>query len=360
VSIEVEFRHTLGTFALDVAFTVSRPGITALFGPSGGGKTTTVNVLAGLLKPREGRVILGDRIVLDTEKRVFVQPRERRIGYVFQDARLFPHMNVGENLRFGWRRSKTPADKEMFAHVLDLLNLESLLTRRPSKLSGGERGRVALGRALLSDPVLLLLDEPLAALDAARRDEILPYLERLHREAGLPMIYVTHSADELTRLADEVVVLNAGRVTRQAGIFDILCDLEFDTLTGIAGYGAVIETRISEQRRELGLTVLAFQGGELVVPRIDGKIGSVLRIRARAEDILLAREAPALISANNVLPVKVSGIRLTGDAQADVQLICGSAKLIARITQASLARLAIANGMELFAIVKSVTIDSRL
>jgi len=359
VSIEIDFRHSLGNATFEVAFNVQRPGITVLFGPSGSGKTTTVNVLAGLLKPRQGRIVLGERIVLDTTRGIFVKPRKRNIGYVFQDARLFPHMTVHENLRFGWKRSGRQADANAFTRIVKLLDIQEVLDRRPSRLSGGERSRVALGRALLCSPVLLLLDEPLAALDMARRAEILPYLERLHVEARLPIIYVTHSLDELSRLADQIVLLNAGRVTRQAAAAELLSDLAFSDLTGISPYGAVIETRIAEQRTADGLTLLAFEGGGLLVPAVDGPIGAILRVRARAEDVLLAREAPLHISANNVLPARVTGIRLGAASQADVQLSCGSARLIARITQASLGRLGIADGQQLFAIVKSVRIDLR-
>jgi molybdate transport system ATP-binding protein len=207
---------------------------------------------------------------------------------------------------------------------------------------------VALGRALLRNPVVLLLDEP----DAARRAEILPYLERLHSEARLPIIFVTHSVEDLSRLADDVVLLKAGRVTRQASASELISDLAFGELTGISPYGTVIEMRVAEQRIDDGLTRLAFEGGELFVPAINSPMGAVLRVRARAEDVLLAREAPSQISANN--------IRLGADAQADVQLVCGLARLVARITRASLGRLGIARGLQLFAIVKSVMIDPRI
>jgi molybdate transport system ATP-binding protein len=360
VSIEINFRHTFGAAKFDIVFDVERPGITVLFGPSGSGKTTTVNVIAGLFKPQQGRIVLGDQLVLDTAKRVFVRPRDRGIGYVFQDARLFPHMSVHDNLRFGWRRSGRRADAAAIARIVELLDLAELLERKPSRLSGGERSRVALGRALLRSPVLLLLDEPLAALDAARRAEILPYLEKLHIEASLPIVYVTHSVDELSRLADEIVILNAGRVARQAPASELLSDLAFSDLTGVSPFGAVIETHVAEQRTGEGLTLLRFEGGELLVPAIQRSVGAVLRVRARAEDVLLARETPSRISANNVLPAIVTAVRLGTDSQADVQVVCGSARLIARITRASLNRLGIAPGLQLFAIVKSVMIDPRM
>ena len=359
MSIEARYRHRFGAFALDVSFRVEEPGITALFGPSGSGKTTTINALAGLFRPREGRIVMNERVVLDTQRGVFVPARERRVGYVFQDARLFPHMSVLDNLRFGWRRMGR-ADAAVFANIVELLGLESLLARKPAKLSGGERGRVALGRALLADPMLLLLDEPLAALDAARREEILPYLERLRDQAQIPMFYVTHSVEEMSRLANQVVVLNAGQVTRQGRVFELLSDLEFSCLTGLAAYGAVIPVRVSEHRQNDGLTMLSFDGGELAVPRVERPIGAVMRVRIRAEDILLALEKPSAISANNVLPATVTGVEVRDGAHADVQLACGATRLVARITRFSLSRLQIAATMPIFAIVKSVTIDAQL
>lgn len=359
MSIEARIRHKFGVFILDVMIAVKRPGITVLFGPSGSGKTTTINALAGLFRPRQGRIIIGDRTVLDTRRGIHVSASERRIGYVFQDARLFPHMSVRDNLRFGWRRTGR-RDRTVLADIISLLGLEALLDRKPAKLSGGERSRVALGRALLTDPELLLLDEPLAALDAARREEILPYLETLRDHAKVPMFYVTHSVEELSRLADQVVVLNAGHITKTGSVFDLLSDLEFSRLTGTPTYGAVIPVLVSGQREADGLTMLSFDGGEIAVPHVKRAVGTTLRVRMRAEDILLAREIPNEISANNVLPATVTGIQSRDGVHADVQLSCGGIKIVARVTRASLVRLRIVTNMQLFAIVKSVTIDPRI
>jgi molybdate transport system ATP-binding protein len=359
MSIEAQIRHKFGAFILDVAISVEQPGVTVLFGPSGSGKTTTINAFAGLFRPRQGRIVIGDHTVLDTQRSVDVPASERRIGYVFQDARLFPHMSVRDNLRFGWRRTRN-ADLAILDDVTALLGLEPLLGRKPAKLSGGERSRVALGRALLTDPQLLLLDEPLAALDTARREEILPYIETLRDRARIPMFYVTHSVEELSRLADQVVVLNAGRITSTGNVFDLLSDLEFSRLTGTPSYGAVIPVRVAGQREADGLTTLSFDGGEITVPRIERATGTALRVRVRAEDILLAREIPNGISANNVLSATVTSIHSHDGVHADVQLSCGGVRLVARITRASLVRLQIATAMELFAIVKSVTIDPRI
>ncbi len=359
MSISVQLRHDFGGFTLDVAFEVPRPGITALFGPSGSGKTSIVNAIAGLLRPRQGRIVIGGDTVFDSKTGIFVPPRLRRIGYVFQDSRLFPHMNVERNLRFGWRRSATRADEAEFGRIVSMLGLEPLLARRPLKLSGGEKSRVALGRALLSSPRLLLLDEPLSALDGARKAEIMPYLERLRDEAKLPMLYVSHSLDEVARLADDVIVLQAGRIVAKGAVFDMLAGLEFSELTGAPSYGAVIDTRVAAHRSEDGLSVLAFDGGELIVPLLQAAIGSRLRVRIRAEDVMLAVEEPRGISANNILRCRVTAIRETGASHADVQLLCGSAHLLARITKASAKRLALTPEMKVFAIAKSVIVDPR-
>ena len=358
MSISVQFRHDFGGFTIDAAFEIPRPGITALFGPSGSGKTSIVNAIAGLLKPKQGRIVIGDDVVLDTQSHIFVPPRLRRIGYVFQDSRLFPHLSVENNLRFGWRRSATRADEAEFARIVALLGLQPLLARRPLKLSGGEKSRVALGRALLSSPRLLLLDEPLSALDGARKAEIVPYLERLRDEAKLPMLYVSHSLDEVARLADEVIVLRTGRIVAQGPVFDMLASLEFSDVTGAPAYGAVIDTRVAAHRAD-GLSVLSFDGGELIVPLLPVPVGTPLRVRIRAEDVMLAIEEPHGISANNIVRGTVTAIRETGPSHADVQLLCGRARLLARITRASVHRLALVPGSTVFAIAKSVIVDPR-
>ncbi|HWA88990.1 MAG TPA: molybdenum ABC transporter ATP-binding protein [Rhizomicrobium sp.] len=336
MSVVVEIKHRFGDFALDVAF-AAEDGVTSLFGPSGAGKTSAINAVAGLFKPDAGRIVIAGRTVFDA--RVFVPPEHRRIGYVFQDSRLFPHMSVADNLRYGWRRASRRMAESEIARIVDMLGLGPLLARASRALSGGEKSRVALGRALLSSPDLLLLDEPLAALDAARRAEILPYLERL-RETGLPMLHVSHSVDEVARLADKVAMLRDGRVTAQGSVFDLLVRME--------AIGAVLDTQVEGHRD--GLTVLGFDGGRLLVPEIarEGRV----RVRLRAEDILVAREEPQRISANNILPATV--VSANG---GDVQLALGNSRMMARITRASAARLALAPGVGVFAIVKSVIVD---
>jgi molybdate transport system ATP-binding protein len=215
--LSVEIKKQLGAFTLDAAFE-SAGGVTALFGPSGAGKTTLIAAVAGLIKPQRGRIVLNGDVLFDADKRIDVKPWKRRIGTVFQEARLFPHLSVRHNLNYGRWVSGIEADPRAFTHVLELLDIGHLLDRRPGKLSGGERQRVAFGRALLMQPRLLLLDEPLASLDAVRKREILPYLERLRDDARVPMIYVSHDADEVKRIATRVVRLDAGRVAEQTGV----------------------------------------------------------------------------------------------------------------------------------------------
>jgi len=357
MSISVRIRHDLGGFKLDADFAIDKPGITALFGPSGSGKTSIVNAIAGLLRPQDGSIVIGGETVLDTRSGIFVPPQLRRVGYVFQDARLFPHMSVESNLRFGWRRAPVPAEESEFARVVAMLSLEALLARRPTKLSGGEKNRVALGRALLSSPRILLLDEPLAALDAARKAEILPYLERLRDEAKLPMLYVSHSLDEVAQLADSVIIVKDGKTVAQGPVFDMLADLDISALTGTPSFGAVIDTRVSAHREAEGLSVLSFDGGALIVPLLRRQVGQRLRVRIRAEDVMLAAEEPRTISANNVLLSTVANLRETGSTHADVQLRCGNARFVARITRASAHRLGLKPGMPMFAVMKSVIVD---
>lgn len=357
MTLEVSLRHRLGRFALEVDFLVERPGVTALFGPSGAGKTTIVNTIAGLIRPDQGRVAVDGSVVLDTPKNLFVPARMRRTGYVFQDSRLFPHLNVESNLRFGWRRAPDRADEKEFAHIVELLHLRPLLARRPAKLSGGEKSRVALGRALLSRPRLLLLDEPLAALDASRKAEILPYLERLRDLKRLPMIYVTHSTDEVSRLADDMIVLSQGRLVAQGSVFDLLSNPDLGAL--VPAHGAVFPVRV-ESHSEDGLTELAFSGGRLLVPRLSRATGTMLRVRLRADDVMLARVAPEAISANNVLAAEIVSVHAGSASETEIRLRCGDVKLVAHITRASVGRLGLAPGQAVFAIVKSVTVDPQL
>jgi molybdate transport system ATP-binding protein len=256
-------------------------------------------------------------------------------------------MSVETNLLFGSRRAP-PGAQPRQSEIISLLDLERLLNRSPRNLSGGEKQRVAIGRALLAAPDILLLDEPMAGLDAARRAEVLPYLERLRDEAQLPMLYVSHTLDEVARLANDIVVLRDGRVVAQGSVFDVLPEIDSTT-------GAIIPTVVAKHRDD-GLSELSFAGGNLIVGRVSAAIGSHLRVRVAAQDVMLAREEPRLISANNVLPAHISEIRDASDRLADIHLTVGKTKLHARITKASATRLALEPGTLVYAIIKAVTV----
>ncbi len=346
-------RHALGSFTLDAAFEAP-DGVTALFGRSGSGKTTIVNAVAGLLRPDTGRIVADDTVLTDTEARVFLPPHRRRIGYVFQDARLFPHLTVRQNLLFGrWfakGRSGPGLDR-----IAGLLGIAALLDRRPAALSGGERQRVALGRAILSNPRLLLMDEPLAALDEARKAEILPYLERLRDEVGLPILYVSHSAAEVARLATTVVLIEAGRVTAAGPAAAILSDLAAVPAFGLREAGAIVEARVAGHDDD-GLTRIEVPGGPLWLPRIDAPPGAMIRLRILAQDVMLALERPQGISALNVLPGVVADLREGEGPGVMVSLDIGGTAILSRITRRSAQALGIAPGRRLFAVLKAVSV----
>ncbi|HLY05459.1 MAG TPA: molybdenum ABC transporter ATP-binding protein [Rhizomicrobium sp.] len=354
MTIEVSLRHNFGGFLLDSAFRIERAGVTALFGPSGSGKTTIINAVAGLLRPDHGRIAIDGEVLLDTNAQIFVPARLRRTGYVFQDSRLFPHLTVRRNLLFGARRAQDGAILPALSDVVELLGLAPLLERKPARLSGGEKSRIALGRALLSGPRILLLDEPLAALDPQRKSEILPWLERLRDSVRLPMIYVTHAIEEVSRLAENLIVLHDGKVAASGSVFDLLSDPALGRL--VPAHGTVFPAKVLEHRSD-GLSALGFDGGIILIPQVARPPGSRLRVRIGAEDVIIARARPEAISANNVLPVQVGGGHAQSGTHVDVGLRCGGVRLIARITRASWERLGLGEGEDIFAIIKSVAVD---
>jgi molybdate transport system ATP-binding protein len=359
VSLAVDIRHRRGDFALEAAFAVDEPGVTALFGPSGAGKSTLVQAIAGLLRPDAGRITLDGATVVDVAAGRFVPARHRGIGCVFQDGRLFPHLSVRDNLLFGARRAGGRRGSVGFDDVVALLALGPLLGRRPRRLSGGERQRVALGRALLTAPRLLLLDEPLSALDAELKGEILPFLAAVRDEARVPMVYVSHALDEVTRLADTLVLLERGRVRAAGPIEDVLTRLELVDATGPRGAGAVIETVVAAHDDDDQLSELAFAGGTLVVPRLDAAPGTVVRVRIPATDVAVARGPVGATSINNVLAAKIAAIRERADTHADLRLEVGGTSLLARITRRSLRRLALVEGEAVAALIKSAAVIER-
>jgi molybdate transport system ATP-binding protein len=353
--IEFSLRHRWpGGPELAIDF-LAPAGATALFGPSGAGKSTVVGVIAGLLAVQAARVIVAGEVLTDTERRVHVPTEQRRLGLVFQDARLFPHMKVRDNLAYGLKRA--PAGDIRFDDVVELLGIGALLDRRPHTLSGGERQRVAIGRALLAQPRLLLMDEPLASLDAARKAEILPYLSRLKQALALPVVYVTHALDEVLFLADTLVLLEGGHV-RAAGPVAELTARGDVPLSVRDDAGAVLEARVAEHHPARQLSLLRAGPLALWVPLVAGNLGTRLRVRIPAREIILATEAPAGISLHNILPVAVVGITEdTARHTAMVELGSGEARLLARITPDAVARLGLRPGKPVLALVKSMSVD---
>lgn len=351
--LEIALRHRFAGFDLDVAFQAP-PGLTALFGRSGSGKTTIVNAVAGLLRPDQGRIVADGAVLLDTGAGVFVPPHRRRVGYVFQDARLFPHLTVRQNLMYGrWFAPRGPGAD--LAQIVEMLGIGPLLGRRPGALSGGERQRVALGRAILSNPRLLLMDEPLAALDEARKAEILPYLERLRDELRLPVLYVSHSAAEVARLATTVVLIGAGRVQASGPAGAILSDPAMAPAFGLREAGAILTARIAAQEGD-GLTRLDTGAGPLWLPRVAGGPGTPVRLRILAQDVLLATVRPEGISALNILSVTVREIRSGDGPGALVALSAGDDVILARITRRSAERLQLTQGQSIHAVLKAVAV----
>jgi molybdate transport system ATP-binding protein len=353
MSLEVQIRQDFAGFALDVTF-AAPPGVTALFGRSGSGKTTVVNAVAGLLRPQAGRVVVDGRVLLDTQAGIRVPVHRRRIGYVFQEARLFPHLTVRQNLLYGrWMRGGSGGPE--LAHVLEMLGIGALLERRPGALSGGEKARVALGRALMADPQMLLMDEPLASLDEARKAEILPYLERLRDETRLPILYVSHAMAEVARLATTLVVMEGGRVLRCGPVSEVLADPGAVPSLGIREAGAILPARVEAQEAD-GLTRLATSGGPLWLPRVAADVGAQVRVRIAAQDVILSRTRPEGLSALNILPGAVMAVRMGEGPGAVVQVQVGTDLLLARITRRSAEALDLAPGVAVFAVVKSVAV----
>ena len=355
--LDVAIRKQLGRFRLDAAFRTDSHGVTALFGRSGTGKTSIIAAIAGLLRPDEGRIVAGGDVLYDSARGIDVPAEERRIGYIFQDARLFPHLTVGHNLRYGWKRA--PAGNRPIAldAVVDLLGVGHLLDRRPRRLSGGEKQRVAIGRALLAQPRVLLMDEPLASLDVERKSEILPYVERLRDELRILIVYVSHAVEEVVRLANTVVLVDEGRVVAQGSPESLSHRLDLRPLLGRFEAGAVIDARVVAHDDERLITRLAFGNQALILPRLDVASGARLRVRIRSRDVILAMEWPMGLSAQNVLFGRIVEIAEESGPYAEIKVDLGDGAIVARITRDSVRRLALAPGQPVYAVIKSVAID---
>jgi molybdate transport system ATP-binding protein len=355
--LEMTIEKRLDKFTIDVNFVCETTGIVAFFGRSGAGKTSLVNMLAGLLRPDRGRIVVNGVTLFDSAQGIDLPPERRRLGYVFQEARLFPHMTVRGNLHYGLRRVPSGERAIVPEHVIALLGLEEVLARRPHHLSGGERQRVALGRALLANPRLLLMDEPLASLDQPRKDEVLPFIERLRDETAIPIVYVSHAMPEIVRLADTMVLVSDGRVEAVGTIDDLTSRLDLRPLTGRYEAGAVIQARVAGHDRDFGITELSFAGGRLRVPHVGLPVDTRLRLRIRARDVSLALEPPRRTSILNAIPAVVSEIGPEEGPQVDLRVTAGSASLWARITRRSLADLGLQLGTPVTVLIKAVAVD---
>ncbi len=349
--LSVRLAHRFAAFSIDLGFEAPR-GVTALFGRSGCGKTTVINAVAGLLRPQSGRIVADDAVLLDTARGIRLPPHRRRAGYVFQEARLFPHLTVRQNLAYGtWfsrgRRVEEPG------RIIEMLGIGALLDRRPGALSGGEKSRVALGRALFSAPRMLLMDEPLAALDEQRKAEILPYLERLRDGTDLPILYVSHSAAEVARLATTVVLIEAGRLVAAGPAAEVFGDPSLDM--GPREAGAILTARV-EAREADGLTRLSCAAGPLWLPDVAAAPGTRLRLRILAQDVMLALARPEGISALNVLPGVVRGVQEVGGPGVVVRIDLGGEALLARVTRRSATALDLAPGRPVHAVLKAVAV----
>ncbi|MBN9449313.1 MAG: molybdenum ABC transporter ATP-binding protein [Methylobacterium sp. SCN 67-24] len=359
-AIEIAVSHQLGAFRLAADFT-SDGRLTALFGRSGSGKTSLVNIIAGLTRPERGRIAIDGQVLLDSERGIFVPKHRRRIGYVFQEARLFPHLTVRQNLLYGqWFAPKADVGSDI-GDVLDLLGIGHLLQRHPGRLSGGEKQRVAIGRALLAKPRLLLMDEPLASLDEARKAEILPYVERLRDAFGIPIVYVSHSVAEVARLASNLVVLDQGRVIASGSTIDLMSRPDVPILSAAPEAGSVLDARILRHEPEHGLSVLETQAGQVQVPHRAQALGSPLRVRILASDVLVSLKPLDGISALNVLSGTIAeiGARRSGGSALEIGIDCNGASLLARLTSKSAAHLGLKIGQPVYAVIKSVSIDGQ-
>ncbi|MDF1792509.1 MAG: molybdenum ABC transporter ATP-binding protein [Thalassobaculaceae bacterium] len=358
--INARFSGTVGGFALDVAFTAPMQGITALFGPSGSGKTTMLRAVAGLAR-LAGRLTIGDEVWQDDATGIHQPAHRRAVGYVFQEASLFPHLSVRRNLLYGARRVGSGDTVVGFDEAVSLLGLERLLERGPERLSGGERQRVAIGRALLSAPKLLLMDEPLSALDEASRAEILATFERLHAALPIPTLYVSHDLAEVARLADRLVVLSAGRVVAEGDVGPIMERLDLEPATGRFEAGVVLTATVTGQDDAYQLTRLGVAGQPISIPRIAVAPGEQVRLRIRARDVALATRPPEGISIRNRLAghiVEIVALDTAPYAEILIEIADG-VRLRSRVTRESVDDLGLTLGTPVFALVKTISFDGR-
>ena len=359
--ISAAFKGRLGDFSLNISFETRLRGITALFGVSGCGKTSTLMCIAGLMR-QNGYLKVGDDVWQDDSNGNFLVPHKRSIGFVFQEPSLFAHLSVHKNLIFGAKRAqkKNIGIKITVDEIIDLLGISHLLDRMPEVLSGGERQRVAVGRALLSQPRLLLMDEPLSSLDQVSKDEILPYFEALHVQLSIPILYVSHDISEVTRLADQMIVMSQGKNLAQGPVNEVLERLDLQSETDPFEAGALLSARVIKHNKQFCLTHLDHHGQVISIPAQDLPLGSNVRLRIRARDVSLATQFPMGISIRNILSGTILEItQMSSTPFVEVLLDLGGGRLRARITRQSLADLDLKTGMSVFALIKSIVFDGK-
>lgn len=355
LNLELNLHLRRSDFSLQVNLSLPARGITVLFGASGSGKTTLLRCVAGL-EQAQGRIALGNMLWQDSQQKHWTPPHQRDLGYVFQEASLFEHLNVQANVQYGMQRTKKPGSQDALDAALQLLGIEHLQARAPSTLSGGERQRVAIARALATQPAILLLDEPLAALDAARRQEILPWLEPLHAELHIPMLYVTHSMQELTRLADYVVLLDQGKVHMQGTVTQILSNPEFAALTG-SDAGAMVQGVLAAHDPHYHLSAVDIGGVTLWVRKLDKAIGTAVRLHILARDVSLSTNAPAGGWIQNQMRGVITGVHPDNHpATCLVALNCQQQPILARVTRKALDLLGLQQGGDVWVQVKSAAL----
>lgn len=351
--IIAQFKLDYGMFSLDVDLRLPSSGMTVFFGHSGSGKTTLLRCIAGLQRAPDGLLSINGTLWQDSSKKLFLPTHQRALGYVFQDANLFSHLSVFDNLCYGLRRIKQKPNTPQFQHVIELLGIEALMQRLPDRLSGGERQRVAIARALILNPDLLLMDEPLASLDNKRKQDILPFLTRLHHELNIPIFYVTHSQQELAQLADYVVLLNNGRVQAAGTLSETLSRLD---LMQDREASSVWQVNIIEQDPVYHLTRVTFSGGELLLPKIAKPTGTTSRLQIYAKDVSIALEIPQSSSILNILPAVITDLTNDNNGQSLIRLTVGTMPLLAKITQKSAHNLKLQRNMTVYVQIKGTSI----
>lgn len=357
--IDLDFQTHRGEFSLSVKATLPAQGITGIFGRSGAGKSTLIDTIAGIARPTSGRIAIAGHVFVDIERRLWTAIEKRCVGYVFQDAKLFPHLKVAANLKYGAARARQRSPVSDWKRVIEVMDLGDFLHRWPGSLSGGERQRVAIARALLAQPTLILMDEPLASLDAPRKSEILHYIERIRDEYAIPVLYVSHSLDELVRIADHLILLANGCVVASGPFLELVADTSLQPHLGRFEIGSVIECSVAAHDVEFDLSVLSFSGGNLSVPLLELPIGTRLRVRLRARDVALALTDPLGLSITNRVPGRVVTIAHRDGPYVDVVIDVAGTRLQALITKESCARLNLSLGLPVIALIKAVALDSR-